>query len=59
MQYFTIKRGIIPQNFSSIDGAVSEELWNKQIYRQTDSLTSYCFRGRYSVNLNLFEYKIE
>ena len=33
--------GIIPQNFSSLGFAVSEELGNKQ----TDSLTDWCFDG--------------
>ena len=40
---FSIPRGIIPQNFSSLGFAVSQELGNKQTHRLTDSLTFYCF----------------
>ena len=36
---FCIPRGIIPQNFSSLGFAVSEELGNKQTNKQTHSLT--------------------
>ena len=36
---------IIPQNFSSLGFAVSEELGNKHTDKQTDSLTLYCFYG--------------
>ena len=36
---FLIPRGIIPQNFSSLGFAVSEELGNKQTHRQNHSLT--------------------
>ena len=36
---FPIPRGIIPQNFSSLGFAVSEELGNKQTNTQTNSLT--------------------
>ena len=36
---FPIPRGIIPQNFSSLGFAVSEESGNKQTNTQTDSLT--------------------
>ena len=40
---FSIPRGIIPQNFSSLGFAVSQELGNKQTHTQTHSLTFYCF----------------
>ena len=36
---FSIPRGIIPQNFSSLRFAVSEELGNKQTNKQTNTLT--------------------
>ena len=36
---FSIPRGIIPQNFSSLGFAVSEELGKIQTDTQTDSLT--------------------
>ena len=36
---FSIPRGIIPQNFSSLGFAVSEELGNIQTHTQTHSLT--------------------
>ena len=36
---FSIPRGIIPQNFSLLGFAVSEELGNKRTDRQTHSLT--------------------
>ena len=35
--------GIIPQNFRSLEFAVSEELGNKHPNRQTHSLTDWCF----------------
>ena len=46
--FFSLKtsssqRGIIPQNFSSLGFAVSEELGNKQTNNQTDSLTDWRF----------------
>ena len=40
---FPIPRGIIPQNFSSLGFAVSEELGNKQTNTQTHSLTDWRF----------------
>ena len=40
---FCIPGGIIPQNFSSLGFAVSEELGNKQTNTQTHSLTDWCF----------------
>ena len=40
---FSIPRGMIPQNFSSLGFAVSQELGNKQTHTQTHSLTFYCF----------------
>ena len=44
---FFIQRGIIPQNFSSLGFAVSEELGNeqtkKQTHRPTHSLTDWRF----------------
>ena len=46
---FCIPRGIIPQNFSSLGFAVSEELGNKHPNRQTDSLIDWRF---YRVNTN-------
>ena len=36
---FCILREIIPQNFSLLGFAISEELWNKHPNRQTHSLT--------------------
>ena len=36
---FLIPRGIIPQNFSSLGFAVSEEIGNKQTSKETHSLT--------------------
>ena len=38
------RRRIILQNFSTSRLAVSEELGNEQTNRQTDSLTSFCFK---------------
>ena len=40
---FPIPRGIIPQNFSLLGFAVSEELGNKQTNTQTHSLTDWRF----------------
>ena len=40
---FSIPRGIIPQNFSSLGFAVLEELRNIQTHRQTHSLTDWRF----------------
>ena len=40
---FPIPRGIIPQNFSSLGFAVSEELGNIQTHKLTHSLTNWCF----------------
>ena len=40
---FPIPSGIIPQNFSSLGFAVSEELGNIQTQRLTHSLTDWCF----------------
>ena len=40
---FSIPRGIIPQNFSSLGFAVSEDLGNIQTHRLTHSLTDLCF----------------
>ena len=42
-------RGISPQNFNSLNLGVLEELGSKQ----TDWMTSYCFRGRIKSKSNL------
>ena len=57
---FLIPRGIIPQNFSSLGFAVSEELGNKQTNKQIHSLTDWRFYRVITLNLDVYldHYKI-
>ena len=56
---FSIPRGIIPQNISSLRFAVSEEFGKIQTDRQTDSLTDWRFeRGISQVKSNTWFVKV-
>ena len=45
---FSIPRGIIPKNFSSLGFAILKELGNKQTNKHTNSLTDCCFYNEIS-----------